>query len=380
MSYTMPKEERDSLLKALQHFEDPHELTKLAMTKYNRFKVGFPADAFGKGIAHVFFTKPMLNLENNKADEVERSHSTDGLTNMERLNMYSSPFRMISEIWNTRFKGINGADGVPEILRSLSASPYDPINWLLSNRVQSFDMPDISLKMIEKGETFKGWKMPFATHMVDSKCSYGFSCQFEEGEDMLVYWTLKLWLEYMEKISMGIIKPSAAMREMRMIDYMASAYYFVLGPEGNEIKFWGRYTGIFPTNLPSSAFNYSGGAVQAPKYNVNFQATFVEEMDVALLGEFNRIQYGLQKTTRGIRANDALGFVRSDTWVGKPYVHYNPENGKYYLYFDMDSAYTGTAKYKPEKISDADWAKIMEADAKTQAEINRLLNDDNIRE
>ena len=70
---------------------------------------------------------------------------------------------------------------------------------------------------------------------------------------------------------------------------MSSIYYFVLNPDGKTIKYWIKYTGCYPTEIPSTSLQYNRGSSENVELNLTFQYTLKEEMNPDILKEFNLI-------------------------------------------------------------------------------------------
>ena len=76
----------------------------------------------------------------------------------------------------------------------------------------------------------------------------------------------------------------------KTLDYGASVYVFKCGPDGEDVLYWSKYYGVFPTNTGASAlsWNLSDSIGDAPKLNIKFKYSFKRDMSPISLFEFNR--------------------------------------------------------------------------------------------
>ena len=104
---------------------------------------------------------------------------------------------------------------------------------------------------------------------------------------------MTLWVKYMENLSNGVFNPNPEMVRARKLDYMSSLFYFVFEPDGRTLKYWVKFTGCFPTEIPSSSLGYQKGSSEAVSVSIPFQYNVKEEMDPDILKEFNMLSLGL---------------------------------------------------------------------------------------
>lgn len=177
-----------------------------------------------------------------------------------------------------------------EILAALSYGNPDgsPFIKLLTNCAESFSPPDTSANTIPVGETWTKLKHTYLGEDNDSKSGGTLTIPYIEKAGLPVTKLHKAWYEYGQALRRGYIKPNDAARKGRYIDYMTTAFFFLLAPDGETLEFWSRYVGLMPTNQPFSAFEGKLGGT-TDKTIVNFQYSFVykEDLTPEVLVDFN---------------------------------------------------------------------------------------------
>jgi hypothetical protein len=270
-----------------------NQLIENNLSAFNRFNIQ-PIDLkFNKGFGKVFFTRPDLNF----FDSIGTSSVNGRRVFPKDLNENISP-----DLW---FRQLYNSD--PHILASLtdSYSSKHHFHPLLSNAAQSFDLTDEKLETMEHGETFTGWKLKYGKHNIGSRTAGSFSVAYDETNRIEIYKTHKAWIEYISKVYRGEFPAKRKYIEQRVLDYAVSAYYFVLGPDGESIVFWSKYIGVFPTVAPSGEFSWSkGDIIKHPEITIEYEYSWKEDVDVMSLIDFNyNAGLGNINATNGLTTN-----------------------------------------------------------------------------
>lgn len=252
---------------------------------YNRFKVPDQNLAFNKMTTHVFFTRPDLNLltchdgQPGVANEQAMGHTDTAM--MWRMNP-------------TLFKLLTDAK---------RCGDDNNFNFLLSEQVNSWEIPDDELQVQEAGKSWNGFFVPYGKNYT-GKQSNVVTCGFDELQDLSIINLLRIWINYIENVSNGAWSPSydlhgksrvnttshkASHVYMKELDYAASAYVFKCGPDGETVLYWEKYYGIFPTKTGASSLSWdkSSPIGNAPKLSIPFRYFVREPMDPISLVEFN---------------------------------------------------------------------------------------------
>src|SRR5699024_9842884 len=148
-------------------------------------------DVFNKGLPVVFVTTPSLNLSNQNI-------SYDGF------------FRYVK---NSR----------PELFKSLSyltAEGTDrPFINVISNQFKSISIPSTQTTAREVNQTFYGYRQNLPSTIVNSIAGGELNMTFKENKYLDIVSLHKLWLDYTEHVSRGIMLPSRHMVRRRFLDY-----------------------------------------------------------------------------------------------------------------------------------------------------------------
>lgn len=269
-------------------------LFSLMHNKFNRFKLPYPDEALPKTFGYVFFTRPALHLlasSNKLLDDL--------------INLPDYYFMFMAN--KTIFRSLT--DGFTD------QHKFHPF---LSNMVTSFDITDESLDTQEHGESNTGHKVVYGSSDTKSTVAGSFSVNFVDNKRLEVYKTVHLWERYISDIKKGIIKPTRNAILNKVLDYAASAYYFLLGPDGEEILYWSKFTGVFPTASPSAEFSWKKGELMAtPNYSIPFAYSWKKDEDIYHLAEFNTLS---AKTYEYREIYDPYIQTVGTTWVGAPFV------------------------------------------------------------
>ena len=240
------------------------------LTRFNRFKIAFPNSALSKTFAHVFFTRPDLNL-------------------------YGSNNELLPNVANNSYFYYLHKNS-PDLLKSLTISNFSTgilgkhdFNPFLSNKAGSFELKDEYVDTDEYGETYTGWKIKYGKNNIKSKTADNFSIMYTDDNNYNIYKIHKAWTDYISKVYRGEFAPKRSYITDNVIDYACSVYYFICGPDGETLLFWSKYTGVFPTNAPSSASSWQkGNILKMPEFSINYEYSWKEDMSPTTLAEFNK--------------------------------------------------------------------------------------------
>ena len=250
-----------------------------------------------RGFGHVFFVKPSCNLFDDSArtvirDEIKKIQAFDYI----RLSS-------------------------PDILKELSSGGSHSIMLSLSNYAKGFSLNDEELETDKYGRTYTGYEINYGKHSVASKASGTVTVSFKDDKNLNIYKLIKMWTEYIEGCYRGKISPTLDNIINKIIDYAGAMYYILTDEGGENIIFWSKYYGIFPTTIPSSQYSWRYGSVVNPEstLDVAFKYSFKEDYNPYALMEFNTVAKA-NKAKSYMPIYDASLGTTTTTWVGVPYV------------------------------------------------------------
>lgn len=292
---------------------------------YNRFKLPTMNDAFQKGFAHVFFTRPDCNL------------LLDGTL---QLNSAFSADPEFNYAWK------NNSDLVKQLVLDNGQSHEFMLS--LSNKAASFSLSDEYINTDVYGKSYKGWQIAYGRNSVESKTAGDFSISYNDDRTLHMYTLHKLWVDYISEVYQGRKAPKPNNIRNKILDYASSCYYIITAEDGETIVFWSKYYGVFPTTVPSTHLGWAqGNTVEPPKMDVSYKFSFKEDMNPESLIEFN-----MNAKVKDYIANNGnmkympvydrkLGHVGT-TWVGAPYIELVTNNS------DPECPYTFKLRFRPE--------------------------------
>lgn len=253
-----------------------HNGTYNNINSFNRFKNYETLDADEGGIAYLFFTRPDMNIDQTFQNELFNSHE------MEEIKKYN-------------FRGGRG------------------FMYAITNLGQSFELADDVLKTDSYTQSSHGYKIITGTDYIDSTTEGNFNINYIEDDHLSILKLHKFWVDYIQDVRLGKIKcnPNAMSAPNRngYLDYVSSAYYFKLLPDGHTIRYWAKYTGVIPTNVPYSSQNWNLGEGGINKPSFSYAYSFKHDMQPWIFEDFN---YASGKTEAKVQL-DAPSIERN--WV-----------------------------------------------------------------
>ena len=144
----------------------------------------------------------------------------------------------------------------------------------------------------------------------------------------------QLWVDYQSNVYKGIFEPKREYIYNKELDYACDVYYFLLDQDGETIKFWTKYYGVFPNNVPKSAYSFDAGSqVQFPELNVTYSYIYKEDLSPVSLVEFNEnASVSAGSNQQYVKNYDTDTATSGSTWVGKPFIYsYEYNNGLEYV-------------------------------------------------
>lgn len=236
-------------------------------TKFSRFGYYNPYTPLVRTREYIFFTKPDLHLFNQ------------GNTTELNSEIASEPFF------------IDALDRYKEVMKQLQISNKEnkiPFIPLLSNTVRSrLELPGISSMEVEGPSNIYGDDIPYRWSSEQSDNNHEFSLEFEDSKYLEVYMFFKIYDEYQRKKSRGAITPpDRNYIYNKILHDQFSAYKIIVGEDGETIIFYAKLWGVYPKKVPREAFSDLADEEKL-KFSVDFNATFVEDMNPVILSEFN---------------------------------------------------------------------------------------------
>lgn len=256
------------------------------LTHINRFHL-IPGSASGlstKGF--IFMTRPDLNLY----------HELDNSGSIDPWAMNPDLKRLPGFKYMARLKGTPDSPGIGrEIMNSLEYygtgnAMNTPWLTIMSNQAKGYSPPsDRELDIVEMGETFHGNKVIYAEPTFKYKIADRITIPFTERRDLTLYFTLRMWIEYIQAVSLGHCSPRYTHRKNNELDYAVSLYYIQTDETMENILYWEKLTGVIPLIVPDTFFEWTDNPQKNMEYSITFAYSFRSVLDEFHLAEINNL-------------------------------------------------------------------------------------------
>lgn len=237
-----------------------------------------PYSTVGLTKEYIFMTKPDLYIFNRTGASIDNIGVSDNTLN---------PISASNSIF--RYAHIRNPDVLDQLVFSRNTS--EPFMNLISNqKISNIDLPDISTSAdYETGKNIMGSSMYYRGSSYESDEGHEFSIEFLDTKNLDVYMLLKLYDEYERMKHYGLIyQNNSYYTANKTLHDQMTLYKFIVGPDGQSIIHFSKYYGVYPKSVPRGAFSDMPEDGNL-KYSVNFRSIFVEDMDLAIITEFNEL-------------------------------------------------------------------------------------------
>lgn len=280
---------------------------------YNRFKVATPGDMLSRGVPHIFFTRPDCNIF-SKSDVSELVPKVKADPNFNYA------------FYHKRY-----------ILQQLSQRTKlsDDWMWLLSNKITSFNPTDESISNDTYGSNYYKNSIAYGRTNFESKAAGNFSCNIMDTKELDMFHLHKLWTDYISNVYCGMWIPKLSYLWKKIIDYACSMYYIVTAEDGETIIFWSKYYGVFPVNVPSSAYAWQDNSfISQQSLSITYEYSFKEDYNPQSLIELN-LNSNINDDVEFVPVYDSTLGMSGKTWVGSPFVETVKTNYNNDYYFKL---------------------------------------------
>lgn len=337
---------KDSMDKIKEEFDLDIDRSD-TFNKFNRFRVVTPNNALVGTKGYVFFTRPDLNLElpdpnslNENGGSTNSTTSTMESTNaMNDLMDASSGNGTALDVTRARISTMasnlmKSHSTLASYLMGDKAGVDHEFVPILGHLCTGLDIADEVLETTEYGDTYTGWKYVYGTSMIKSKTAGTMNVNFSDDNKLSIYKMIKIWCEYINAVYRGETRPKKIYLDRHILDYAISIYYFLTDNTGTNILFWTKYTGAFPTSVPSSNFaDSTSSTIKNPSYSVTFAFSRKDDCNPIHLAEFNHLSdiSGGKPEGMPMYNPDTLRSTRS--FAGAPFVDTTDGGYTYHLRF-----------------------------------------------
>lgn len=250
------------------------------LRKFDRFyPYGYmETDTDGLYREYIFFTKPHLNIESMK---------------------YNSPYY---------YKFIK--ESYPHICNLLSSGGGGFIPLLTNSHTitssSGVDIPDAISMENETMSNVYGAMIKYKGHSLESRYNKEFTVEFSDSSFLDVYMLFHIWEQYSTMKNLGLVQTYDQYRApANILDDQVSAFIIKTGDDNEHIVYMGKWTGVFPTNTPSSVFTtMEGGAI---KMSIQFESFLYEDKTPEIIFDFISVSGGNKQKERPMYKGDYVG-------------------------------------------------------------------------
>lgn len=234
---------------------------------FNRFRVRYPDDVIEGTFGYVFFTKPQLHLFKQ-------------YTNGKKINADLESVFEYSDLLYTHlplFRLLQDDQGSGNFI------------YPLCNMVRNFPVSDTIIKTRTSAETANDWKVEYGHRKNESLAANTVDLAFCDNRSLDVYNLIKIWVTYIDAVSVGKVTPYKNNIVNRILDYGNSIYFFLTSEDASTIKYYCKLIGAFPINIPNNVFTWELGNMKPLDfYNITFHYSMKDETP-AVITDFNKI-------------------------------------------------------------------------------------------
>jgi len=282
--------------------------TDIDSARFNKFsRFGRVLDPFGKlndCREYLFFTKPDLHIctvggisSLNSGSTVK---DTSSVYEISGLSAYKKDPSIAFEAngltlnpqlgGNAYFKYLISSH--PETAKQLqySISNSNPFCNLLSFGVNNYlDIGGSEASTLDNPSTIFGTSYEYLKDSEEADENPSFSLEFVDNKFLDTYHFFKAYSDYHIARKSGLVTPPTPdyYRYKRLHNTMG-VYKFIVAEDMETIIYWAYIWGVYPVSCPREAFSdplFSDGLT----FSVNFKGAFVEDMNPAILYQFNQL-------------------------------------------------------------------------------------------
>lgn len=195
-------------------------------------------------------------------------------------------------------------------------------------------MPEITAGVVDTAATIFGTSIDYRGDAFNAGEKYEFSLEFEDTRYLELYIMFKAMEEYAQLKKFGIVTPpninkvpaddngyaySQYIQNKELHDQF-SIFKFILDEDYQDIVYYGFLVGVFTKSVPREAFS-DLDPNNGLRYNVQFEAQFVDDMKPYILTDFNNLVSNMSSPGKKLLSvyNTKTGEV-DGRWAKSPYV------------------------------------------------------------
>lgn len=262
------------------------------INRINRFRL-MPTNSGLSTKSFIFMTRPDLNLFEEKDDVITGNMNPD----LKRL----PTFRYIAHLQNACQKIMGSLQYSTRIITN-----HTPWLSIITNQATGYSPIQREMDYSEIGETFHGNKVIYAEPTFKHKIAGTVDIPFRERRDLSLYYTLKMWIEYIQAVTLGRCSPRHVHIQDMELDYAVSLYFIQTDETMENILYWEKLTGVIPLTVPDNFFEWNEkNYAKDMEYTISFAYSFRAVQDEMTLCEINNLYSLSDRRTGGLAYYDS---------------------------------------------------------------------------
>lgn len=157
----------------------------------------------------------------------------------------------------------------------------------ITSRIESLQLPDYTLKQNTITQPYTKYSFPYTLSGIESTTGGSFEINFREDGGYSIHKLFFAWVQYQNNVMRNIFRPKDRYVQYNALDYATSIYDIMVDATGENIIYWGKYTGVVPTNVPMSNFSFNRGGSPPDTVSISFSYFVHEHLDQNILLDFN---------------------------------------------------------------------------------------------
>ncbi len=242
----------------IEQEKDLYDISPYRHTSVNNVSVS--------GKAYVLFGRPDLNLFDDTGGVSLKSSTVVDVDLEDKILLHKGVARLLDR--TNGDKKLSRIKGPGEVVTDSKLSPFIA---LLSNMIDTFNMPDKSIDATESSKTLFGAHVKYPAHSDGAVSNSDVSISFRETAGREVYHLFDIYTSYMEALRRGGASPRRKYLVENMTDYDIPIYVIITAEDGMTVTWWAKFISAFPTSVPAGSFD-----VQA---NQKFNADIVHSIN-----------------------------------------------------------------------------------------------------
>lgn len=288
-----------------QHWTTNAVNNQQQLNRINRFRL-LPTDSGLSTRSFIFMTRPDLNLFDRDAN----GNLIDGQMNPDLKRLPT--FKYIA-----RLRRIGAIMGMLESSSSNWAGSNNRTPWLsiITNQATGYSPIPREMDTVEVGETFHGNKIIYAEPTFNYKIAGTIDIPFRERRDLSLYYTLKMWIDYIQAVTLGRASPKREYIQDMILDYATSIYFIQTDETMENILYWEKLVGVIPLTVPDNFFEWDEKTLaKNMEYTIKFAYSMRVVQDEMSLFEINNLYTFADRRDGGLAYFDSYNLSHNSEY------------------------------------------------------------------